>query len=221
MHSDVIDKLRSHPAIQAFMEQADQYLEVLGYTEHSYRHANLSASIAANVLERLGFDERQQDLAATAGFLHDIGNSLAREFHGESSALIVKDFLVELGYSYPEIACVMNAISNHEEEFGVPTSAVAAAIVLADKSDVHQTRVRAIDPATYDIHDRVNLAVTRSFLRVDAEQKTITLELEIDNEIVSTMDYFEIFLSRMLMCRRAAEFLGCHFRMMINGTTLL
>jgi uncharacterized protein len=221
MHSEVIDKLQSHPAIQAFMEQSDQYLEALGYTEHSYRHANLCASIAANVLDRLGFEERDQDLAATAGFLHDIGNSLAREFHGPSSALLVKDYLQELGYSPPEVALVMNAIANHEEEFGVPTNAVAAATVLADKSDVHQTRVRAIDPATYDIHDRVNLAVKRSFLRVDDDHKTITLELEIDNEVVSTMDYFEIFLSRMLMCRRAAEFLDCHFRMMINGTTLL
>lgn len=221
MRSAIVDGLKTHPAIAAYLDQADQYLERLGYTEHSFRHANLCASIAANVLGRLGFDERTQEMAAAAGFLHDIGNCLAREFHGASSALLVKDCLIDVGFTHQETATILNAIANHEEETGVPTTPVAAATVLADKSDVHESRVRAIDPASYDIHDRVNMAVSRSFLRVDAEAKSITLELDIKPDVVSVMDYFEIFLSRMLMCRRAAECLGCRFSMSINGTTLL
>lgn len=221
MHSGILDKLKGHPAIAAYMDEADHYLEALGYTEHSTRHASLSASIAANVLERLRLDARTVEMAAAAAYCHDVGNCLAREYHGPSSALLVERPLTELGFTYPEIACIMNAIANHEEEFGVPTSPVAAAVILADKSDVHETRVRAIEPARYDIHDRVNMAVKRSFLRVDAEAKTITLELDIATDVVPVMDYFEIFLSRMLMCRRAAEHLGCRFSLMINGTQLL
>lgn len=174
-----------------------------------------------NVLGRLGYDQRTQELAGAAAYCHDIGNSLLREYHGPSSALLVMDPLRELGFEWPEVALIMNAIANHEEEFGVPTSAVAAATILADKSDVHESRVRSADTIAYDIHDRVNLAVKRSFLRVDAEAKTIVLELDIDTSVVSTMDYFEIFLSRMLMCRRAAEFLGCRFSLLINGSQLL
>jgi len=221
VQTGIVEKLQSHPAIAAYMNQADEYLEALGYTEHSFRHANLCSSIAYNVLARLGHDTRTCEMASAGGFLHDIGNCLAREFHGASSALLVVDCLRDVGFTHPEVAKILNAIANHEEEHGIPTNAVAAAVVLADKSDVHETRVRAIDPATYDIHDRVNMAVTRSFLRVDAEAKSITLELDIKTDVVSVMDYFEIFLSRMLMCRRAAEFLGCRFSMSINGTTLL
>ncbi len=203
------------------MKSADEYLKALGYTEHGYRHGNLTGNIARNVLLQLGKSERLAELAAIAGFLHDIGNMVNRDDHGHSGALISFYILNEMGMDPEEIGLITGAIGNHEEENGVALNDISAAVALADKSDVHRSRVRNIDPSTFDIHDRVNYAVERSFLRVDSERKTITLELTIDTAISQVMEYFEIFLLRMIFCRRAAEILGCKFKLVINEIELL
>ncbi len=205
----------------AYMQMGDDYLGVIGYTEHGLRHANLSAHIAGNVLRRLGYDDRTAELAAISGFCHDIGNCVSRSNHWISAALIARDALARLGMPYHEIATVMNAVGNHEEDASDPATPVAAACILADKSDVHHTRVRTIDPALFDIHDRVNYAAKRSFLRVDSEQRTLTLEIDIDTSEIQIMEYFEIFLERMQLSRRAAEVLDASFSLVINGVKLL
>jgi len=216
-----VDDVRRDHEVKVFIAKANENLGILGYTEHGPRHASLVADIAENVLLRLGFTERQAELAAVAGYLHDIGNGINRLDHGIGAALLSRHVLNRLGMPPEEYAEVMCAIGNHEEEYGEAVSAVAAAVILGDKSDVHRDRVREIDPDTDDIHDRVNMATTRSRVAVDAEAKTITLELDIDTDIIQVMHYFEIFLQRMVMCRRAAEFLGCRFSLLINGTRLL
>ena len=217
-----ITRVRNHPHTLAYLKNANANLKLIGYTEHGRRHAGLVGHIAANVLRRLDFPAREIELAEIAGYLHDIGNCINREQHGQSGALLAKDILFDLGMPIDEVILVMGAIGNHEEERGHAVSTIAAAIILADKSDVHRSRVQNADPARFDIHDRVNYAATRSFLRVDANGKRrITLELTIDTEMASVMDYFEIFLSRMVMCRRAAEFLGARFGLHINEVAVL
>jgi len=216
-----LEQVRKDPETKAFVKKADENLEKLGYTEHSTRHAGLVAHIAENILLRLGHPKREAELAAIAGFLHDIGNVVTRLDHGIASALIAREILVQLGMPVEEYTEVMAAVGNHEEEYGEPVSAVAAALILGDKSDVHKSRVRNLDPTTFDIHDRVNFASQKSFVAVNAESRTITLLLEIDTNVSQVMEYFEIFLSRMVMCRRAASFLGCDFNLVINGTRLL
>jgi uncharacterized protein len=216
-----VTEVRKHPHVKVLLRAANEHLKLLGYTEHGLRHAGLVGSIAANVLGRLGYPQRQVELAAVAGLLHDIGNVINREMHGQSGALMAKDILLELGMAIEEIVLVMGAIGNHEEERGHAVSPVAAALILADKADVHRSRVHNPDQATFDIHDRVNYAATHSFLRVHEGEQRITLELTIDTSIASVMDYFEIFLSRMIMCRRAAEFLGSRFSLEINGNMLV
>ncbi len=213
--------VESHEAVRTFISLADRYLGEMGYTEHGFRHAGLVAKIAYNVIHRLGFDDRTAELAAISGYLHDMGNFVSRTMHSQTSATITYDILRDLGMSYGEIGIVMAAIGNHEEEFGSPVNPASAALIVADKSDVHRSRVRVKDPSLYDIHDRVNHAVEHSFLRVDSEARTLTLELTIDTELAGVMEYFEIFLSRMAMCRRAAEFLDCAFKIDINGAKLL
>jgi metal-dependent HD superfamily phosphatase/phosphodiesterase len=202
-------------------EGFEENLAALGYTEHGPRHAGLVADIAENVLLRLGHSRREAELAAVAGYLHDIGNGISRLDHGIAAALIAQRILERLGMPPEEIVEVMCAIGNHEEEYGEPVSALAAAVILADKSDVHRSRVRVIDPDTEDIHDRVNSATQRSFLAVDAHAKTITLQMDIDTEAIRLMEYFEIFLSRMQMCRKAASVLDATFSLIINETKLL
>lgn len=219
--SVTLDDVRAHEAVQTFISLADRYLGEIGYTEHGFRHAGLVSKIAYNVLHRLDFDERLCELAAISGYLHDLGNFVSRTMHSQTGATITYDILKELGMSYGEIGVVMAAIGNHEEEFGHPVNAPGAALIVADKSDVHRSRVRVKDPTHFDIHDRVNHAVDHSFLRVDHAARTLTLELSIDTELAEVMEYFEIFLSRMVMCRRAAEFLDCRFKIDINGAQLL
>jgi metal-dependent HD superfamily phosphatase/phosphodiesterase len=216
-----LQDVKDHEGVQTFIALADKYLGMLGYTEHGFRHAGLVANIAFNVLSRLGFDERMAQLGAISGYLHDLGNFVSRSMHSQTGAAVVYDILRDLGMSYGEIGVVMAAIGNHEEEFGHAVNPAGAAVIVADKSDVHRSRVRVKDPAMFDIHDRVNYAVEHSFLRVDSEARTLTLELSIDTEMADVMEYFEIFLSRMVMCRRAAEFLECRFKIDINGTKLL
>ncbi|MCL6553408.1 MAG: HD domain-containing protein [Firmicutes bacterium] len=192
----------------------------MGYTEHGFRHANLVARIAYQVLRRLGYSEREATLACVAGYLHDVGNALARDAHGQTGAILVHQALRDR-VEGRDLMPILAAIANHEEAEGTAVSAISAAVILADKSDVHRTRVRNPGPQTFDIHDRVNYAVQHSFLRVDEKSKTVTLELTIDTAISQVMEYFEIFLGRMLMCRRAAAFLGCDFKLVINGSKLL
>lgn len=216
-----LDDVKAHEGVQTFIELADRHLGEIGYTEHGFRHAGLVAHIAYNVLHRLDFDDRMAELGSIAGYLHDLGNFVSRSMHSQTGAAITYDLLRQLGMSYGEIGVIMAAIGNHEEEFGQPVNAASAALIVADKSDVHRSRVREQDPTLFDIHDRVNHAVEHSFLRVDSQAKTLTLELKIDTELAGVMEYFEIFLSRMVMCRRAAEYLNCNFKIDINGAKLL
>jgi metal-dependent HD superfamily phosphatase/phosphodiesterase len=210
--------------VRKLIDHANRNLGVLGYTEHGLRHVTLVARIARNVVRILGYDEYTQEVTAIAGILHDIGNVVNRRGHPNTGAVMAMPILQRLGMPMNDIAVVMGAIGSHGDDGGglaEPVHAVCAALIIADKSDVHRSRVRNPDPATYDAHDRVNYAVTSSFLRVDAEEKTITLELTIDTAQSSVMDYFEIFLPRMLQSKRAAEFLGCRFHIDINGNTIL
>jgi hypothetical protein len=214
-------EVQAHEGVKTFISLADRYLGEIGYTEHGFRHAGLVAKISYNVLHRLGFEDRMAELGAISGYLHDMGNFVSRTMHSQTGAAITYDLLKELGMSYGEIGIIMAAIGNHEEEFGHPVNPAGAALIVADKSDVHRSRVRVKDRQIFDIHDRVNHAVEHSFLRVDAEARTLTLELTIDIDQAGVMEYFEIFLSRMVMCRRAAEFLDCEFKIDINGAKLL
>jgi metal-dependent HD superfamily phosphatase/phosphodiesterase len=219
-----LDAVRSDPEVQAYIRQANKNLGVLGFTEHGFRHVGLVANIARNVLRLLGFDERQQELAAIAGYLHDIGNVVSRHGHATSGALLAHPILNRLGMPPGDVAVVLGAIGSHGDDhhrLGEPVHPVSAALILADKSDVHRSRVRNNDPTSFDQHDRVNHAATSSFLRVDAAAKTITLELTIDTELAPLMQYFEIFLPRMLMSRHAAQLLGCEFHITINEVVVL
>jgi metal-dependent HD superfamily phosphatase/phosphodiesterase len=216
-----LETIKCCAPVPSYIQHADAFIEALGYTEHGERHASLVSNIAKNIMCHLNFTPRQAELAAIAGYLHDIGNMISREDHGISGALLAKSMLEQLGMPFDEIAIIVNAIGSHEEEQGDVCSPVAAAVILADKSDVHRTRVRNPDQLDFDIHDRVNYAATRSFLRVDEKLGLISLEIEIDTTISRVMEYFEIFLSRMVMCRKAAEFLDCKFGLVINKTQLL
>ena len=215
-----MEEIQQDPAINTFITSADRVMEGLGYTEHGYRHANLTSRIAFNVMSRLGNEGRMAQLAAIAGYLHDVGNMVARENHAQVGALLVYDVFKDRMH-HKDLALVMSAVGNHEEEGGEAVSPVSAAVILADKSDVHRSRVRKSAQIDFDIHDRVNYAAEQSFLRVDSAARTVTLELTIDTEISHVMEYFEIFLQRMMMCRRAAERLDCQFKLTINGATLL
>jgi len=216
-----VEDIKENERVKAFLKKADEHLGVIGFTEHGERHANLVANIAHNILQRLDREGRGTQLAAIAGYLHDIGNVVNRNGHAQAGALLSETILRELGMPLEEITEVMAAIGNHHEEDGNPVSEIAAALILADKSDVHRTRVRNPDMIKFDIHDRVNYAVQSSFLRVNEKGKNLTLELTIDTKISSVMEYFEIFLSRMVISRRAADFLGCRFELIINGNRLI
>jgi metal-dependent HD superfamily phosphatase/phosphodiesterase len=215
--------IRSDREVQSLIRNANRNLGALGYTEHGFRHVGLVANIARNILKKMGFDERHQELAAIAGYLHDIGNVVSRHGHARTGALLAHSILSRLGADPEDTAIVMGAIGSHEDEghMGDPVHAVSAALILADKSDVHRSRVRNTDPTTFDQHDRVNFAATSSRLEVDPEAKSVTLDLTIDTSIASVMQYFEIFLPRMLMSRRAAETLGYTFHITINDVAVL
>jgi metal-dependent HD superfamily phosphatase/phosphodiesterase len=217
----LLDQVAGTKVVQTYIALADQFTGQLGFTEHGFRHANLVGHIAYNILARLGHESRVAELAAVAGYLHDIGNVVSRQNHPQSSALIAMPVLTELGLPVEDIGLIVGAIGNHEEELGRPVSPVSAAVNIADKSDVHRSRVRKDARVEFDIHDRVNYAVRHSFVRVDAEQRTVTLELDIDTTVSDILEYFEIFLTRMMMCRRASEGLDCKFRMTVNGSSLL
>ena len=215
-----LQDIQQDEVISAYISQADRVMDGLGFTEHGFRHANLSARIAYNVMKRLKYDERECTLAAIGGYLHDIGNSISRWGHGQTGAVLVHQLLRDR-VEPPELGVLMGAVGNHEEDDGMGAGRIAAAVILADKSDVHRSRVRKTAQIDFDIHDRVNYAAEQSFLRVDGDARTITLELKIDTAISHVMEYFEIFLGRMVMCRRAAEQLECSFHLDINGASLL
>jgi metal-dependent HD superfamily phosphatase/phosphodiesterase len=216
-----LEVVEGDPELLAYLQMGDDYLGAIGYTEHGMRHANLTAHISGNILRRLGYDDRVAEVAAIAGFMHDIGNCVSRSDHWISSAFMARDVLARLGMDFAEIATVMNAVGNHEEDASDPATAAAAAVVIADKADVHSTRVREMDHANWDIHDRVNHSATRSFLRVDSDTRVLTLDIDIDTSDIQIIDYFEIFLERMQLCRRAATVLDARFSLVINGTRLL
>jgi len=201
------------------ISKANEYLSLLGYTEHGLRHVTYVSTMTAYILRSLGYDERTVELGAISGYLHDIGNMHNRKYHGPTGANIVFTELRMLGMPLDEICTITTAIANHEEEIGIPVSPVSAALIIADKSDAHRTRVRM--RRAHDIHDRVNLAITDSALTVDSKRKTITLDISFDTTECQIMDYFEIYLTRMEMCKQAASLLGCRFRLVINGLELL
>jgi len=209
--------VRSSPKVRAYIEKANEQMMALGYTEHGARHAALVAAMARSVCLALGVDARTAELAAIAGYLHDIGNVVSRHTHPQIGGVFAFTLLNEMGMEPDEIGVVVGAVGNHEEPEGVPIHPVAASVILADKSDVHYTRVQNPVPEEFDIHDRVNHAVQKSRLEASAEERTVTLELEIDTSSASLMEYFEIFVDRMVMCRKAARVLGCTFRLCING----
>ncbi len=212
--------VRTNEKIRAYIEAANRQMATIGYSEHGLRHAALVAAIARNILLGLGAEARIAELAAISGYLHDIGNCVHRLLHPQIGATIAFQLLDQMGMPASEIATVIGAVGNHEEPEGVPINAVTAAVIIADKSDVHFTRVQNPDPTTYDIHDRVNHAVQKSHILIDAVQKVLTLDLVIEVKEATVMEYFEIFVVRMIMCRKAAEFLGCQFRLIINGVEL-
>ncbi|MBP3428996.1 MAG: HD domain-containing protein [Clostridia bacterium] len=215
------EQIRDNAEIRAYIEKGNANLGVLGFTEHSLGHAGKAAATAGNILLQLGHPAREAELARIAGYMHDLGNCINRADHAHTGALMAMSILSRLGMEPAEAAVVMAAIGNHDEKTGTAVDAVSAALILADKSDVRRSRVRGRDRSRFDIHDRVNFAAKGSQLEVDAVAREITLNIELDDEICSVLDYFEIFLERMLMCRRAAERLGCTFRLTANGSKVL
>jgi metal-dependent HD superfamily phosphatase/phosphodiesterase len=215
------EQIRESAEIRMYIEKADQTLNAIGYTEHSFAHVGKCADVAGEVLATLGYPARTVELARIAGYLHDIGNVINRVDHAQNGAAMAFRILDKMGMEAEEIAAVISAIGHHDEGTAFPVNEVAAALILADKSDVRRTRVRVGDQLDSDIHDRVNFAVEQSHLKIDVPGQTITLELAIDSSISAVMDYFEIFLGRMLLCRKAASFFGLRFRLVINGVALL
>lgn len=206
--------------VRVYIEKANEAMAAIGYTEHGFRHAGIVAGMAQGIPRQLGLSVRDSELAGIAGFLHDIGNVINRNIHTETGAVLAHHILTDMGMEAVEIAIIIGAIGNHEEDNGFPINPVTAAVIIADKSDVHFSRVQNPNPVSFDIHDRVNFAVQKSYLRVDAVLKVISLELTINTESASVMEYFEIFLQRMLMCRKAANVLNCKFKLMINGAEI-
>lgn len=215
------EELRQDSAIRTYIQKADESLRALGFTEHSFAHVTKVSETAGYILETLGFPPEQIELVKIAGYLHDIGNLVNRIEHSQSGAVMAFRILDKLGMEPAEIATIVTAIGNHDEGTGVPVDAVSAALILADKSDVRRSRVRNADIASFDIHDRVNYSVKESQLRINEAKTLVKLKLVIDTRYSSVMDYFEIFLERMILCRKAAEKLGLQFKLIINEQPLI
>lgn len=213
--------VEKNPKVVTYLAKADEHMKAIGYTEHGKRHASIAAKIARDILTKLNYPQRQTELAAISAYLHDIGNLVNRSDHGQTSAIISGTILDEMGMDCSEVAEIMGAIGNHEEESGDPISPVGAATIIADKSDVHRSRVRTPSMIKFDIHDRVNYAVERSIVTIDPKIKKISYVIKIDTAISQVMEYFEIFLSRMIIAKRAANFLNCDFELIINDVKLL
>ena len=215
------EELKKSEEIRTYIQKADESLGALGFTEHSFAHVAKVAETAGYILETMGYSAREVELVKIAGWLHDIGNLINRVDHSQSGAIMAFRILDHMKFDPEDIATVVTAIGNHDEGTGVPVNAVAAALIVADKSDVRRTRVRSKNTLDFDIHDRVNYSVSESRLTISPEKDAILLELTIDTEFSSVMDYFEIFTQRMIMCRKAAEKLGLRFRLKINDQLLL
>ena len=216
-----VEELKKDHEISIYLTRSTEYLGRLGFTEHGKRHATIISDRAYSVLKELDYSERDCEIAAVAGYIHDIGNMINRYNHGGNGAVMAYTILTRLGMPPEEMALVVSAIGNHEEERGNAINHIASALILADKSDVHRSRVTNKDFATFEIHDRVNYAANSSHLVIDNKLRTIALELTIDTKICPVMEYFEIFLGRMIMSRRAAHFLDCRFNLIINNNQLL
>lgn len=215
------EAVRADSAVNVYISQADATLQALGFTEHSFAHVTQVAHRAGAILTNLGYPERTVELAKIAGYLHDIGNVINRVDHSQSGAVMAFRILDRMDFPPAEIAAIISAIGNHDEGTGIPVNPIAAALIIADKSDVRRSRVRNPQDVKADIHDRVNYSVTESNLLIDEEKQTLTLKLEVDTEVSSVMEYLEIFMKRMLMCRTAAEKLGLSFHLVINGQQLV
>lgn len=215
------EDVRQSEEIRTYIKQADESLKEIGYTEHSFAHCTKCAKVAGDLLEQLGYDAHEVELAKIAGFMHDIGNVVNRIDHAQSGAMMAFRILDKMGMAPVDVAAVITAIGNHDELTAAAVNAVAAALIIADKTDVRRSRVRNRSTINFDIHDRVNYAAEHSEVVLDKDGKSITLNLKINTEICAVMDYFEIFTNRMLLCRKAAEFLGLQFRLKINEVCLL
>lgn len=214
-------EIRENEEIREYLRKGNANLGVLGYTDHSTAHCAIVAEEAGKILQVFGYSEHEIELAKIAGFMHDIGNCINRTRHAEYGALLAKEVLKGMDMSLQDRVTVISAIGHHDESTGSAMDAVSAALIIADKTDVRRNRVREKEKATFDIHDRVNYAVTESRLLINVEEKTITLNLEVDEKICTMYEYFEIFLGRMMMCRSAAEMLGAKFRLRVNGSKVL
>lgn len=212
--------VKANPKVKRLIDGANEVMKAMGYTEHGHRHVGVVSSITRYILEQLNVPPREIELGQIAAYLHDIGNVINRVNHPMTGANIAFTILNEMGMPPEEIAPILGAIGNHEELAGLPVSTISAALIIADKSDVHFSRVQNPLLETYDIHDRVNYAVQKSRIEMPPDAKAIQLVLEIDVSYASVMEYFEIFLSRMVMCRKAADTLGYHFTLNVNGTEL-
>ena len=215
------EEITKSETIKTYIEQADAARGALGYTEHSFAHVMHVAETAGYILETLGYPARTVELVKIAGYLHDIGNLVNRKNHSQSGAIMVWSILNDMGCDPGEIATIVTAVGNHDEGTGVPVNAVAAALILADKADVRRSRVRNTDIASFDIHDRVNYSVKKSALKINEEKTIVKLKLTVETKFGSVMDYFEIFMERMILCRKAAERLGLQFKLIINEQQLI
>ncbi|MBE6917915.1 MAG: HD domain-containing protein [Ruminococcaceae bacterium] len=212
--------IKNEQTVRTYIEQADASLAALGYTEHSFAHVGSVAEMTGYILQTLGHDERTVELGKIAGYLHDIGNLVNRVDHSQSGALMAFRMLDKWEFPPEEISLIVTAIGNHDEGTGVPVNPIAAALILADKSDVRRSRVRTKDVAGFDIHDRVNYSVTKSELKINEAHTIVKLKLSVDTHFSSVLDYFAIFTNRMLLCRQAAEALGLQFKLIINEQQL-
>lgn len=214
-------QIASNEEIRTYISRADESLIALGFTEHSFAHVTHVAQTVKYILETLGFDAHTVELGQIAGYLHDIGNLVNRSEHSQSGAVMAFQILNGLDFAAADVATIVTAIGNHDEGTGIPVNAVAAALILADKADVRRSRVRNQDISKFDIHDRVNYSVTRSQLKINEEKTLVKLKLSVDTHYSSVMDYFEIFMQRMILCRKAAEKLGLQFKLIINEQQLI
>lgn len=215
------EDVKNNPDVTTYIKRADESLSALGYTEHSFAHVSLVAENAKYILETLSYSPREVELAQIAGYLHDIGNLVNRIDHAQSGAVMAFRILDRMGASSEDIATVVTAIGNHDESTAVPVNPVAAALILGDKTDVRRSRVRNIDKTTFDIHDRVNYSAKKALVKINEEHSLLKLKLTIDTKYSSVMDYFEIFLERMILCRKASEKLGLEFKLIINEQPLM
>ena len=216
-----LEDVRNNKEVRALIEGAQRQLDGLGYTEHSYRHIGIVSKRSGDILEKLGFDERTIELTRIAGYMHDIGNAVNRVDHAHSGAILSYNILKDMGMSVEERTEIMMAIGNHDEAPGTSISNISAALILADKSDVARSRVAKTNIATFDIHDKVNYAVTNADLKLDLENRKITLKLDIDTSICPVLDYFKIFMDRTIMSKYAAKYLRIWYELIINNTKLL